>query len=89
MRYQGEQAAEAEAELRWQLHSRFSLVAFAGAGSARSEVALRERETVTAGGAGFRYLLARKHGLHVGIDVARGPDKPIFYMVFGSAWLRP
>jgi hypothetical protein len=90
MRYQGDQAAEAEAELRWQVQPRFSLVGFAGAGIARSEIARRESEkNVTSGGAGFRYLLARKHGLHMGIDVARGPDSTIFYVVFGNAWMRP
>ena len=90
LRYQGERAAEVEAELRWQLHPRFSVVVFAGAGRARSEDALRDRDKdVTAVGTGFRYLLARKHGLHMGMDVARGPDKPAFYVVFGNAWLRP
>ena len=90
LRYQGEQAAEVEAELRWQLHPRFSLVGFGGAGIARSDIAQRDPEqTVTTGGAGFRYLMARKHGLHMGVDVAFGPDDPVFYVVFGSAWLRP
>jgi hypothetical protein len=27
--------------------------------------------------------------LHMGIDVAIGPDDPVFYVVFGNAWLRP
>jgi hypothetical protein len=90
LRYQGEKAAEGEAELRWQLHPRFSLVGFVGAGAARNSAALRDREkTVAAGGVGFRYFLARKHGLHMGMDVAQGPDKPILYMVFGNAWIRP
>jgi hypothetical protein len=90
LRYQGEQAADAEVELRWQLHPRFSLVGFAGAGVARSDLSAGDREqTVTTGGAGFRYLIARKHGLHMGVDVAAGPDEPILYVVFGSAWLRP
>ena len=88
--YQGEQAAEVEAELRWQLHSRFSLVGFGGAGIARSEICAGDRDkSVTAGGAGFRYLVARKHGLHMGLDVAFGPDDPVIYVVFGSAWMRP
>jgi hypothetical protein len=88
--YQGEQTAEAEAELRWQLHSRFSLVGFGGAGIARSEIGSGDRDkSVTAGGAGFRYLVARQHGLHMGLDVAFGPDDPVFYVVFGSAWMRP
>ncbi len=90
MRYQGEQAAELEAELRWQLHPRFSLVGFGGVGIAGSGALRSDQEqTVTAGGAGLRYLLARKHGLHMGLDVAYGPDEPIFYVVFGNAWLRP
>lgn len=87
---QGEQAGEVEAELRWQWHPRFSLVAFGGAGAARSDLAAGERdEVVTAGGAGFRYLLARKYGLHMGLDVAAGPADPVLYVIFGSAWVRP
>lgn len=90
LRYQGEEAAELEVELRWQVHSRFSLVGFGGTGAARGGAIAGEREkSVTAGGVGFRYLVARKHGLHLGLDVAQGPDKPIFYLVFGNAWLRP
>jgi hypothetical protein len=90
MKYQGDQTAEAEAELRWQFHPRFSLVAFGGAGVARSERAGGTREsTVTAGGTGFRYLVARTYGLHMGLDVAWGPDEPVLYVVFGSPWLRP
>lgn len=90
LRYQGDEAAEVEAELRWQFHHRFSLVGFGGAGIARGASSLGDRETtVTAGGAGFRYMIARKHGIHMGMDVAWGPDNPIFYVVFGNAWLRP
>ena len=90
LRYQGEQAAELEAELRWQPHSRFSLVGFGGVGTARADISQQDRDkSVTAGGAGFRYLLARKHGLHMGLDVGFGPDQPILYVVFGYAWLRP
>lgn len=90
MKYQGQRAAEAEAELRWQFHPRFSLVAFGGAGTARGEQAGQTRETnVGAGGVGFRYLVARTYGLHMGMDVAWGPDEPVLYVVFGSPWLRP
>lgn len=90
LRYQGEQAAEIEGELRWQMHPRLSLVGFGGAGAARSDVATAERErSVSTVGGGFRYLLARTYGLHMGLDVAWGPDDPVIYVVFGSAWLRP
>jgi len=90
LRYQGEQSAEAEAELRWQFHPRFSAVGFAGAGMARSSLGDRDRtKTVGAGGLGIRYLLARTYGLHMGLDVAVGPDDPVVYVVFGTPWLRP
>jgi hypothetical protein len=90
LRYQGDQTADVEVELRWQLHPRFSLVGFAGAGVARSDIGQQDTDkSVTAGGAGFRYLIARKHGLHMGMDVGFGPDNPILYVVFGSAWVRP
>jgi hypothetical protein len=90
MRYQGEDAGEVEAELRWQVHPRFSIVGFAGVGAARNPAgALGRDESVAAAGAGFRYLLARKHGMHMGLDVAGGPDKPAIYVVFGNAWMRP
>ena len=90
MRYQGEQAGELEAELRWQAHPRFSLVGFGGAGLARSSGTRQDREqSASAAGAGFRYLLARRYGIHMGVDLAQGPDGWAVYVVFGSAWLRP
>ena len=39
-------------------------------------------------GSGFRYLLARKFKLRVGIDVAKGPDTWAYYIVFGSNWVK-
>ena len=90
MRYQGEQAAEVEVETRWQFHPRFSVLVFGGAGAARSSVrGEARRKDAWGAGAGFRYLVARTYGMHMGIDVAQGPDEPVFYVVFGSAWLRP
>ena len=90
LQYQGEQAAELEAELRWQLRPRYSIVGFAGAGEARSSLTAGERsENLTAGGVGFRYLIARRYGMQMGVDVAGGPDDTVLYVVFGNAWLRP
>lgn len=90
MRYQGEHAAQAEAELRWQFWHRFSLVVFAGTGAAWNDLKRFDNTTsVATGGAGFRYELARKYGLHIGLDVATGPDDTAVYVQFGSAWARP
>ncbi len=89
MRYQGDHVAQIEAELRWQLWKRFSLVGFAGAGLAWNDFKRVENTLdVVTGGMGFRYELARKYGLHMGVDVAFGPDAAI-YVQFGSAWIRP
>jgi outer membrane protein assembly factor BamA len=90
MRYQGESTLEIEAEMRWQFWGRLSLVGFAGAGSAHSRLhgASNDKNIVT-GGVGVRYEIARKHGLHMGLDFAAGPDSKAVYVQFGSAWLRP
>jgi len=88
--YQGDRALEAEAEVRWQFHHRFSAVAFAGAGEARTSIGNRnDWRSVLTGGGGFRYLIARTYGLHMGLDVGFGPGDPVLYVVFGSAWARP
>jgi outer membrane protein assembly factor BamA len=89
MRYQGEQVAQAEAEIDYQFWKRFSVVGFGGVGSAWSGLGVKEnRESVQAFGTGFRYEIARKYGLHMGLDMAWGPDEPAFYMQFGNAWGR-
>ena len=89
MRYLGDQTAQAELEVRYQFWKRVSLVGFGGAGLARSEVGGEVKSsTPGAGGTGLRYEVARKYGLHMGLDVAWGPDETAFYLQFGSAWTR-
>jgi outer membrane protein assembly factor BamA len=90
LRYQGEEAAEVETEVRWQFWRRFSLVGFAGYGAAWNDLErVDDLVTVLTGGTGFRYELARKYGIHAGFDVAFGPDHPAIYLQVGSAWARP
>lgn len=90
LRYQGEQAASAEAELRWEFHPRISLTGFAGAGAAWTELEEVEREQgAWSGGLGARYLISRKFGLLCGLDVAQGPEDTAVYVQFGNAWMRP
>jgi len=87
MRYQGETAVSLDGEARWAVTKRWWLVAFAGAGwtDAGSTRGLVD-ESVHAGGAGFRYLIARKLGILTGLDVAKGPEQWALYVVFGSSW---
>jgi hypothetical protein len=87
LRYQDMNAAVAEAELWWLATPRWSLLGFAGAGRDWGRrVGFSEAETVTAAGGGFRYLIAKKLGIHAGIDVARGPEDTVFYIQVGSPW---
>jgi hypothetical protein len=87
LRYQGSHTVVGEGELRWQLDPRWSLLGFAGVGKAYGDrVAFADAKSVAAGGAGIRYLIARKLGLHVGLDVARGPENTVVYLQVGSAW---
>lgn len=89
MRYLGEQMAQGELELRWQFWQRISAVGFGGTGAAWvSDTRFDSPKTVSAGGVGLRYELARKYGLHAGADVAFGPDRPAYYIQVGSAWMR-
>jgi hypothetical protein len=86
-RYQDRHALMGEAEARFNLDSRWALVAFGGFGKAYGRrQAWSEAKAVGAGGVGFRYLVARKLGLYAGLDVARGPEDPAIYVQVGGAW---
>ena len=90
VRYQGDRAASVELEARWQFYGRWSVVAFGGAGATRtSSNAFSVSQHVDSGGIGFRYELARKFGLHAGVDVAHSPGTTAIYFQVGSAWFRP
>jgi hypothetical protein len=90
MRYQGEETAQVEVELRWQFWQRISWVGFAGGGAAWNDLErFHNTQTVVTGGTGFRYELARKYGIHAGLDVAFGPHNTAVYVQIGSAWVRP
>ena len=90
MRYPGERVGVVEGEVRWQFLGRWSMVAFGGVGSARIDEGPAPRtKTAGAGGLGFRYEIAHKFGMHVGVDVARGPDDTAVYLTVGNAWFRP
>lgn len=88
LRYQGRDAASIEAELRWNFDPRWAIVGFGGVGQAVADTSEfgGESYTVGAGGTGFRYLLASQYGLHVGVDVAKGPEDWAVYLQIGNAW---
>jgi hypothetical protein len=86
-RYQDKNALAAEAELRWNITSRWAAVHFGGVGKAYGRrQSWDESKTVGAGGVGFRYLVARKLGMYAGLDVARSAEDSAIYITAGSAW---
>ncbi|MFG6079649.1 BamA/TamA family outer membrane protein [Paracoccus litorisediminis] len=89
-RYSGDAAYSTEVELRRQFTPRWAGVVFGGYGeSFVSHTKLYDAEgDIWAYGAGVRYKLARKIGLDVGLDLAKGPEESIFYIQFGHAWGR-
>src|SRR5688572_8080754 len=77
-RHQADEVGLVESEVRWNGTPRWALVAFAGSGKAE--------ESASAWGLGVRRLMARRLGIYMGIDVARGPEETAFYIQAGSAW---
>ena len=89
-RYVDENAVYGETELRWDFSSRWSAVAFVGGGVvADSMEDLLEEQFHAAGGAGFRYLIASRYGLRIGVDIAYSNDGPAIYLSVGTGWIRP
>lgn len=88
-RYQNSIDALTEGEIRWDFYKRWSVVGFGGTGKAFAQWnQFKDAEWVYSYGTGFRYLLARKFKLRMGIDVARGPEQWAYYIILGSAWLK-
>jgi hypothetical protein len=88
-RYQGNADLLTELELRWDFIKRWSLMFYTGGGKAFDNWSdFGKAEFVYSYGTGFRYLIARKFKLRMGLDIARGPEEFAYYIVFGSNWLK-
>ena len=92
-RYQGQFTTTFETEIRYALDYRWNLIGFIGSGKAfgdSSEVSDKTSFTDTdwesAVGVGFRYKIASKFRLHVGLDLAMGPEDTAIYITTGQAW---
>ena len=89
MRYQGDITALVETEQLFSIYKRWSIVGFAGTGITYNlkEMAYNSNKIWNFGG-GFRYLIARKLGLKMGVDLAKSPDNWGIYIIFGTAWIK-
>lgn len=86
-RYQGQSVAMSELELIYKINFRWEVNAFAGIGKATNNFSeFSDSPSRVSKGAGFRYLVARRYGFNMGIDIAKGPEDTVIYIQAGSAW---
>ncbi|MCJ8293279.1 MAG: BamA/TamA family outer membrane protein [Colwellia sp.] len=86
-RYQGKFIALTEVELSYKINFRWEISAFTGIGKASNSVSdFSESASRVSNGVGFRYLIARRYGFNMGVDIAQGPEDTVFYIQAGSAW---
>ena len=90
-RYVDDAALLAEAELRYDLTRRWTLVGFGSAGRVADSFGdLASAEDHFAVGGGFRYLVARQYGMRMGVDVGYSDDGDAsVYVTLGTGWIRP
>ncbi|UPQ89518.1 glyceraldehyde-3-phosphate dehydrogenase [Vibrio sinaloensis] len=87
MSIQASNTAVAEVEVSYDIDDRWTVLGFTGAGAAfENDTQAEDLKWHQAGGAGFRYLIARQLGLTTGLDVATGPKETAVYIQFGGAW---
>ncbi|MDM0115104.1 BamA/TamA family outer membrane protein [Variovorax sp. J22R133] len=86
-RYQDDHTFVVETEIRWDFTPRWAAIGFVGAGRAWGrQTTFNEASNVVSKGVGFRYLLAKRLGLWVGLDYAKGPEDNVVYIQVGNAW---
>jgi len=77
----------AQAEVRWNFYKRWTALAFGGGRIADVVSEIGSANNNFAGGAGFRFMLAEKQKLSIGIDVAYAEDAKVsVYFQIGD-WL--
>jgi len=89
MRFQGDIVGLIETNQLFSITKRWSIVGFAGAGTiSKTDNKFKDPSQIWNYGGGFRYLIARRLGLRMGIDLAKSYDNWGIYIIFGSAWIR-
>jgi hypothetical protein len=89
-RYQGKADILTEFEGRFDITSRWSLMAFTGLGKAFNNWNdFGSADWVYSYGTGFRYYMAREFKLRMGLDIAKGPPGCWgYYIVVGTNWMK-
>ncbi len=85
-RYQGDQIAAGQTQVNYFITPRWTISGFYGLGYAKEESLRTSSQTIDAYGVGFRYQLARRYGIHMGVDLAASEDDKAFYISMGSGF---
>jgi hypothetical protein len=86
-RYQANNVVVSEVQLDYKLGFRWKIGVFVGGGRVANKFDdLSDAETFVSRGVGFRYLVARRYGFVMGVDIARGPEDTAFYIQAGATW---
>ncbi|CAM3947319.1 BamA/TamA family outer membrane protein [Vibrio neonatus] len=89
-RYQGNHTSSYQSQLMWQFTPRWSVSLFGGVGgnsgigSSNEGASSMFDDMHWAYGTGFRYLIARRYGIHSGIDIAFSEEDSAFYFNVGT-----
>lgn len=85
-RYQGDEISTVQSQITYSIDHRWKVSAFYGIGEAINDHDDATSDSVQAGGVGFRYQIARRYGLHIGMDYARSSDEDAIYFNVGSGF---
>ncbi|MGV2986060.1 glyceraldehyde-3-phosphate dehydrogenase [Vibrio sp. E150_011] len=84
-RYQGTSTASVETQVTYKITNRWSTSLFGGVGSATDATdELFKDDRHYSYGTGVRYLIARRYGLRVGIDIAKSEEDRAVYFQVGT-----
>ncbi|MEZ8823947.1 BamA/TamA family outer membrane protein [Vibrio amylolyticus] len=83
-RYQGDEILTAQTQLSYDIDNRWKVSAFYGHGVAQQSDTTDALNHVDAYGVGFRYHIARRYGLRLGIDIAFSDQEGALYFNMGS-----
>jgi len=87
LRYQGESAAVAEIEGRYNFSPRWAVIGYGGTGKVNSDIPIFDTEqSIYSYGVGARYKIFDAQNVWVGLDIAKGPEEYNWYIQVGHAW---
>lgn len=85
-RYQGDQIETIQAQLMYHIDHRWTVSTFYGHALTKTHSIEETKQSVNAYGVGFRYQIARRYGIHMGIDIAASDEESALYFKLGSGF---